>query len=139
MLIYKYSIDIMYQLWYTLDVKSSMHLFVRFYKSQSGNEPVREWLKDTKQIYEKDKETIGIDIKTVQFGWPMGMPLVRKLASDLWEVRSNISDGRLSRVIFTVEGNLMILLHGFIKKEQKTRREDIDIARKRLIQIKGEK
>ena len=116
-----------------------MHLFVRFYKSQSGNEPVREWLKDTKQIYEKDKETIGIDIKTVQFGWPMGMPLVRKLASDLWEIRSHISDGRLSRVIFTVEGNLMILLHGFIKKEQKTRREDIDIARKRLIQIKGEK
>jgi phage-related protein len=122
-----------------LNMINSMRLLVKFYKSQSGNEPVREWLKDTKQIYDKDKETIGIDIKTVQFGWPMGMPLVRKLAADLWEVRSKISDGRLSRVIFTVEDDLMILLHGFIKKEQKTRREDIDIALKRLIQIRGEK
>lgn len=114
-----------------------MRLLVKFFKSQSGNEPVREWLKDTRQINDKDKEIIGVDIKTVQFGWPMGMPLVRKLASDLWEVRSNISNGRLSRVIFTVEDGLMILLHGFIKKEQKTRREDIDVARKRLKQIRG--
>jgi hypothetical protein len=50
-------------------MKNSMRLLVKFYKSQSGNEPVREWLKDTKQFYDKDKETIGIDIKTVQFGW----------------------------------------------------------------------
>lgn len=122
-----------------LAVVNSMRLQVKFYKSQSGNEPVREWLKDKKQICDEDKETIGVDIKTVQFGWPMGMPLVRKLASDLWEVRSDISDGRIARVIFTIEDGLMILLHGFIKKEQKTRREDIDIAIKRLIQIRGRK
>src|SRR3990170_4614206 len=91
-------------------------LYVVFYRTEAGNEPVREWLKS---LQREERKTIGEDIKTAQFGWPLGMPLIRKLQPGLWEVRSRISQG-ISRVIFTVEGQTMVLLHGFIKKAQKT-------------------
>jgi phage-related protein len=109
-------------------------LEVFFYKSQTGKEPVREWLK---ALPFQDKKNLGEDIKTVQFGWPLGMPLVRKLDPDLWEVRSNISTG-IARVLFTVQGQWMVLLHGFVKKSDKTPLDDLSLARKRLAQVRGE-
>lgn len=81
---------------------------------------------------------IGEDIKTAQFGWPLGMPLVRKIEPGLWEVRSYISTG-IARVLFTVEGNIMVLLHGFVKKSTKTPIDDLSLARKRLSQLRGER
>jgi len=100
-----------------------------FYKSSSGSEPVRSWLMDLSQ---EDRKIIGADIKSVEFGWPMGMPTVRKLNKKIREVRSDISDGRIARVLFAIEGNKMILLHGIVKKTQKTPPQDIDLALKRL-------
>jgi phage-related protein len=102
-------------------------LTVRFYKTDAGIEPVREWLKALPQDY---KKVIGEDIKTVQYGWPVGMPIVRKLDKSLWEVRSHLRDG-IARVVFTVCGETMVLLHGFIKKSQKTPSDDLETARKR--------
>ena len=84
-------------------------LDVFFYKTEAGNEPVREWLKS---LPREDRKAIGEDIKTAQYGWPLGMPLIRKMERGLWEVRSNISTG-IARVIFAVIGAMMILLHGF--------------------------
>jgi len=118
-------------------VNNNPKLSVRFYKTPKGNEPVREWLSDPKQVKPEDRKTIGTDIKTVQYGWPMGMPIVRKLEAELWEVRSTISNG-IARVLFTVQENMMVLLHGFVKKSQKTPKEDIDLARVRKAQLKGE-
>lgn len=90
------------------------------------------------QIFGADeKRILGEDIKTAQFGWPLGMPLIRKLEPGLWEVRSNLTSG-IARVLFTVEENTMILLHGFIKKSQKTPLDDLQLARDRLKQIRGE-
>ncbi len=111
------------------------HLKVVFYKFQNGKEPVRNWLKD---LSFQDKKVIGEDIKTVQFGWPLGMPLVRKLEPDLWEVRSNVSSG-IARVLFTIHGEFIVLLHGFIKKSAKTPQDDLALAHKRLAQVRGEK
>jgi phage-related protein len=108
-------------------------LRVVFYKSQTGKEPVREWLKS---LSLKDKKTIGEDIKTVQFGWPLGMPLVRKLEPGLWEVRSKTSTGT-ARILFTVQGEIMVLLHGFVKKTAKTPVDDLALARKRMAQVRG--
>jgi phage-related protein len=83
------------------------------------------------------REIVGEDIKTVQFGWPLGMPLIRKLEPRLWEVRSKLKD-RIARVIFTVyEGVVIVLLHGFIKKTQKTPVDELNVARKRLFEILG--
>jgi len=103
-------------------------LSVAFFRTASGNEPVREWLKS---LSRKERRAIGEDIKTVQFGWPLGMPLVRKLDKGLWEVRSRLPD-RTARVIFTAGGGRMILLHGFIKKSRKTPQEDLELAKTRL-------
>ena len=103
-------------------------LSVAFFTTSSGNEPVREWLKS---LPREERRTIGEDIKTVQFGWPLGMPLVRKLDKALWEVRSRLPN-RIARVIFTSGESRMVLLHGFIKKSQKTPPEDLELAKTRL-------
>jgi phage-related protein len=89
---------------------------------------VRQWLKS---LEAQDRRIIGEDIKDVEFSWPIGMPLVRSLGRELWEVRSTLPHGRIARVIFCVETNCMVLLHGFIKKTQKTPKQEIDLALKR--------
>jgi phage-related protein len=108
-------------------------LIVVFYKNMSGREPVREWLKG---LSKNDKKMIGEDIKTVQFGWPIGMPVVRKLEEYLWEIRTRL-DNRISRIFVTIQESRIILLHGFIKKEQKTPQGDLQLARKRLMDVRG--
>jgi phage-related protein len=116
-------------------VSGEVRLRVVFFKTRAGNEPVREWLKSLSLA---DKRTIGEDIKTVQFGWPIGIPVVRKIEPGLWEVRSSLKSG-IARVMFTVEGNLMVLIHGFIKKTQKIPLDDLKRARERLAMLRGEK
>ena len=103
-----------------------------FYESAGGTEPVREWLKG---LNEKDRRAIGQDIATAEFGWPLGMPLCRSLGKRLFEIRSNISSGRIARVIFTVVDERMVLLHGFVKKSQKTPKPDLELAVKRLREL----
>lgn len=80
----------------------------------------------------------GEDIKTVQFGWPLGMPLVAHLESGIWEVRTRLSN-RIARVLFVLDGDVMVLLHGFIKKEQKTPKPELDLAKDRLKLLKRQK
>ena len=99
-----------------------------FFQLSSGREPVREWLKS---LQEDDRKVIGEDIKDVEFSWPIGMPLCRSLGRGLWEVRSDLSGGRIARVVFCIAGSQMVLLHGFIKKTQKTSTADIEMALKR--------
>ncbi len=100
----------------------------RFYSSKTGREPVREWLK---KLPIEDRRILGEDIKDVEFSWPIGMPLVRSLGEGLWEVRSSLTGGRIARVLFCVEVECMVLLHGFVKKTQKTPISDIRVARRR--------
>lgn len=86
---------------------------------------MREWLKE---LEAEDRKIIGTDIKDVEYAWPIGMPLVRFLGKDLWEVRSSLVRGRIARVIFCIEGGRLVLLHGFVKKTQKTPKAEIDLA-----------
>jgi phage-related protein len=69
----------------------------RFYKTSGGNEPVREWLK---QLGALERKIVGTDIKTVEYGWPMGMPTCRSMGKGLYEVRSSLPNGKISRVLF---------------------------------------
>ena len=110
-------------------------LSVKFYASETGSEPVRDWLKE---LSAQDRKTIGEDIKTVQFGWPLGMPLVDHIEGDIWEVRIKL-DNRIARVLFVIVNKAMILLHGFIKKNQKTPKPEIDLAKQRLKALRGKK
>ena len=103
-----------------------------FFKTERNNEPVRDFLK---ALSPDDKKSVGADIMAVEMSWPIGYPKVRKMDTDLWEVRTSISDKRICRIFFTVTGKRMILLHAIIKKSQKTPLEDLELAkdRKRLV------
>ena len=101
---------------------------VAFYRTETGHEPVREWLRAFPRA---ERRIIGEQIKTVQFGWPLGMPVVRKLDTKLWEIRANLP-GRTARIIFTTGERRMVLLHGFIKKTQKAPLEELRLAKRRL-------
>ena len=100
-----------------------------FYQLASGREPVLDWIKS---LSPEDRKIVGEDIKDVEFGWPIGLPLCRSLGHGLWEVRHHLNGGRIARTIFSVVGNKMFLLHAFIKKTQKTPQADITLALKRL-------
>jgi phage-related protein len=113
----------------------TMKLRVAFFKTEYGSEPVREWLK---KLVQSEKKAIGEDIKTVQFGWPLGMPVVRKMEPGLWEVRIQL-EGRIARILFTVEEEKMVLLHGFIKKTQKTPTQELKLAKQRLSTLRRRK
>ena len=101
-------------------------LSVTFFRTDAGRLPVQQWLKS---LNKADRKVIGRDIHYVQFRWPLGMPLVRKIEPYLWEVRSQLRSGRIARVLFTVRGNEMVLLHGFIKKSQRIPQTDLSLAR----------
>lgn len=102
----------------------------KFFRTTSGAEPVRKWLKE---LNKDDSHTIGEDIREAEFGWPIGMPLCRSIVGykDLWEVRSQLTGGRIARVVFFVKNSKMVLLHGFIKKTQRIPQSDLDLADKR--------
>jgi phage-related protein len=108
-------------------------LDVVFFLTASGNNPVRDWLRS---LPAEDRKMIGEDLKLTQFRWPLGMPLVRKLEPGLWEVRSQLKNGGIARVFFTVQRHDMVLLHGFEKKSQKTPKDDLELARNRMRQYK---
>ncbi|MBS0636742.1 MAG: type II toxin-antitoxin system RelE/ParE family toxin [Verrucomicrobia bacterium] len=104
---------------------------VSFYSESNGNEPVRKWLKS---LEKEVRSIIGRDICTVQQGWPLGMPLVDSLGSGLWEVRTVIPNG-IARVLFVMKDGHMVLLHGFIKKTNKTPPQDRATALRRAKNI----
>lgn len=104
---------------------------VDFYRQTNGREPVRDWLKSLKK---SDRKIVGEDIKMVQEGWPLGMPLVGNLGEGIWEVRSSLPN-TIARVLFIMYQGKMVLLHGFIKKTQKTNQQDLELAKKRKKEI----
>ena len=100
----------------------------RFFVTEGGAEPVRDWLL---KLAREDRKRIGDDIKAVEFGWPIGLPVCRPLGKGLYEVRTTLKN-RIVRVLFAIEGDKMVLLHGFIKKSQATPDADLNLARTRL-------
>lgn len=100
-----------------------------FYRSATGAEPVRDWLRE---LPGNDRRKIGFDLAMVQMGWPVGMPLCRSLGNGLWEVRCSLPSRRIARVLFCVGNGQIGLVHGFIKKTQKTPVDEIELARKRM-------
>lgn len=137
--------DHMYHIWYTFRVagnpkspaendalaaaraKQSKRVPAIFYRTDAGGEPVRDWLK---ALSPDDRKRIGEDIKTVEFGWPIGMPVCKPLGEGVFEVRSSLSQNGIARVLFyTDKKNRVVLLHGFIKKTQKTPEADLALAK----------
>ena len=102
---------------------------VFFYRTEAGREPVREWLQE---LDPQDRKAIGTNLLRVQEQWPIGMPVCRSLGKGLWEVRTNISSNRTARVLFFVDEDRIGVVHGFVKKTQKTPAADLELARRRM-------
>ena len=105
-----------------------------FYRTDSGNEPVREWLLN---LNEQNRREVGLDLMRVQFAWPVGMPLVRPLGDGLFEVRTNLPDRKIARVLFCFHDGELFALHGFIKKTRATPSDDLKLARKRKAEVEN--
>jgi phage-related protein len=107
--------------------KQGKRVPVIFFRTEAGGEPVREWLRS---LSADDRKRIGQDIKSVEYGWPMGMPVCRLLGNSIYEVRTSLTQGRIARVLFYIDKrSRMVLLHGFNKKTQKTSHADLELAR----------
>jgi phage-related protein len=136
----------MYHIWYTLAVgrkarpftatdpgaedyeKQGKRVPVIFFRTAAGGEPLRDWLKALP--FSEDRKRIGEDIKTIEFGWPVGMPVCRPLGDGIYEVRTTLDGNRIARVLFYIDKKgRMVLLHGFIKKSRKTPADDLELAR----------
>ena len=105
-------------------MKREKPLEAAFYKTEQGNQPCRDYLMS---LSKEDRREVGANIFAAQKGFPLGLPLCRKMGTDLWEVRSDMADG-ISRIFFTLDGDTMVLLHGFTKKSQKTPPQEIGTA-----------
>ncbi len=105
---------------------------VVFYRTSLGAEPVRDWLRG---LPVDDRRAIGVDLATVQVGWPVGMPLCRSLGGGLWEVRSTLPSRRIARILFFTHDQQIVVVNGFIKQTQKTPQDEIDLARKRMREV----
>jgi len=101
---------------------------VVFYRTQGGTEVVRDWLRS---LDDADRQAVGLDLMRVQYRWPVGMPLCRALGDGLWEVRTSLPSNRIARVLFSVQQGRILVLHGLIKKTQKTPPDDLALARRR--------
>lgn len=106
----------------------------KFFKNESGAEPVREWLKE---LPPEDRKAIGIAVKEVEFGWPIGMPVVRSISGypGLWEIRVDLKNG-IARVFCVVGDGLLFILHGIIKKTRKSPKRDLEVAKRRMTRLK---
>ena len=105
---------------------------VRFCRTEAGGSPVLDWLRG---LDKDDRQAIGLDLMRVQFGWPIGRPLVGSLKDGLWEVRSSLPSQRIARLILCFHDEMLVVLHGFIKKTQKTPADDLALAKRRMKEV----
>jgi phage-related protein len=107
---------------------------LRFFQNSNGKEPVREWLKS---LDEPDRQAIGQDLMRAQWRWPVGMPLCRAMGQGLWEIRTDLPSNRIARVLLCLHEGVLLALHGFIKKTEKTPDDELALARKRQKELKS--
>lgn len=103
-------------------------LGVYFFRTDAGNEPVLDWLRE---LSADDRRLVGEDLRTVQIGWPLGMPLCRSLGDGLYEVRSSITGNRITRLVFFQHGSRLVIVEGFIKKSRTTPADILKLAKRR--------
>ncbi|MBK7234505.1 MAG: type II toxin-antitoxin system RelE/ParE family toxin [Sterolibacteriaceae bacterium] len=105
-----------------------------FFRSSSGREPVREWLK---ALDAPDRLVVGQDLMRAQWRWPVGMPLCRAMGQGLWEIRTELPSNRIARVLLCLDEGVLVALHAFIKKTQKTPDDELALARKRQKELRS--
>ena len=115
-----------------MDKEPNPEIPVWFYRTGAGRAPVLDWLRG---LDKDDRHAIGLDLMRVQFGWPIGRPLVGSLKDGLWEVRSSLPSQRIARLILCFHDQMLVVLHGFIKKTQGTPANDLALAKRRMKEV----
>jgi phage-related protein len=113
-------------------VETARKIELVFYRAASGSEPVRDWLVG---LPIDNRRAVGLDLQRVQYRWPVGMPLVRPMGKGLFEVRTDLPNGTIARVLFCFHAGELYALHGFIKKARKTPPTDMKLARDRQKEV----
>jgi phage-related protein len=113
-------------------VRAPSAIPVIFYRTAQGGEPIRDWLRT---LPTDDRRAIGHDLAVIQYGWPVGMPLCRALGGGLWEIRTTLPSRRITRILFFVHEHRIGVVHGFIKKTQRTPPDDLALARRRMMEM----
>jgi len=90
-----------------------------------------------RRLHLSDEVLPHLYLLRAQFGWPVGMPLVRSLKDGLWEVRSTLPSSRIARLILCFHEGTLVVVHGFIKKTQKMPAEDLALAKRRMKEVTG--
>ena len=103
----------------------------KFYRTASGRMPVKEW---TSGLLVKDAKVVKAEIRAIALDPTIGLPHRRSIKGrkGLWEIRVDLSDGKIGRILYCTHKGDMVLLHGFIKKSQKTPEREIDTAKDRM-------
>ena len=102
---------------------------VRFFKTEAGKEPARQYLRSLEKA---DRQVCGAMLRAVQ-DYGLDAPGVdkRQLEGKLWELKPD--QHRLMYVM--VAGPMMVVLHGCKKEGRKASKADLDVARKRMKQV----
>ena len=117
-----------------MDREAAKKTALVFYRGSNGKEPVRDWLKG---LDAADRLAAGQDLMRAQWRWPVGMPLCRPLGQGLWEIRTELPNNRIARVFLCLDSGVLVALHAFIKKTQKTPDGELALARKRQKELKS--
>ena len=126
-------LDVACQFWHIVVViDRSKKLQASFYALPSGRKPVREWILE---LDKEDRLIIGKDVQKAEFGWPIGLPSCRPMGGGIYEIRSSLTGNRIGRILFCIGKGEMVLLHGFVKKTQKTPQAELELALKRRKEI----
>ncbi len=99
---------------------------VVFYRTDSGSEPVREWLAG---LGKEDRRSIAADIKTLQWGMPLGINLARRVDRRMWELRCQL-DARVARILFAIKKDQIVLMHGVARLESRHHRHLYKLSQK---------
>jgi phage-related protein len=124
----------MYNIKYSMNDTPPHKIPLIFFESQSGSEPVRDWLRE---LPEEERQAIGRDLLRAQWRWPVGMPLCRPMGNGLWEIRTDLPTKRTARVLICLHRNHLVALHGFIKKTRATPKDDLALARRRQKELEA--
>ncbi len=109
-----------------------MEFAITYYSDPKGAEPVREFLTQLEKVNSLLWKATLAAIQKIKQQSNQRMPLSKPLGNGLFEIRVR-ANMVISRVLYCFRpGREIILLHGFIKKTEKTPPEDIKIAMARL-------
>ena len=113
-----------------------MDFEIKYYQQDSGRYPVEEFLIELKKTNNTFAGQVLKGIDKLRSRAYHREPLSKYLEPGLWELRIRAGTDIL-RIIYTFKkGRIIILLHSFIKKDQKTPAGDLELARKRLKELK---